>query len=148
MLSKKLISLLIIVSIIFFLGVCFFTYFNYLKPKNNEIKLNPDEILQIAKADKDYADISNIMVNFDPKIKTYEKLGPEEYSKIKSKWKDEGFESRIELVDKITLTNSTYWIEITNNNDENKGLRMILDTKENKSLLLIAALSVSAGVGI
>lgn len=148
MLNRKFISLLIIIVIIFLLGVCFFAYFNYLKPRNNEIKLNPDEILKIAKTDKDYADIANLMENFNPEIIAYEKLGSTEYQKVKSIWKDQGFESRIGLVDKITLTDSTYWVELRNKNDETKGLRLILDTKENKSLLLIAAMSVSAEVGM
>lgn len=147
--NKKIIYILLIITAIIFLAVSFFAYFNYYeKPIKEERRLNPDEILQIAKADKDYAEVSNFVKDFSPEIVAYEKLGIAEYKKIKTEWEKQGLGDRIKLVDKLNLTENTYWIELKNKNDKDKGLRLVLDTKEKKSLLLIVSLAVNAGVGI
>ena len=102
----------------------------------------------IIKTDKDYSGLSNFVMGFDPEIVNYIKLGPDEYKKIKPEWQKQGFGDRISIVDKINLTNSTYWIELKNKKDHSKGLRMIIDIKTKKSLLLMASLSIGVGVGI
>ncbi|MEI7424666.1 MAG: hypothetical protein WCK10_00915 [Candidatus Staskawiczbacteria bacterium] len=144
--NKKIIILLsTIIVVTILLAIGFFTYQKLNLKQDINPQLNPDQIMQIAKTDKDYAEVSSFLVNFDPEIITYTKLGLTEYNKLKPEWKNQGFEDRINLIDKLTLTNSTYWIELKNKNDETKGLRLVLDTKENKSILLIVSLSVSAG---
>jgi len=110
--------------------------------------LSPQEIMEIAKTDKDYNDLSEFVKDFDPKIVAYDKFGQTEYNNIKQQWQEQGLNDRIGIIDKIELTDSTYWIELKNKNNEDKGLRMIFDIKEKKSLLLIATLNVEAGVGI
>lgn len=146
MMNKKIIILLsTIIVVTILLAIGFFTYQKLNLKQDINPQLNPDQIMQIAKTDKDYAEVSSFLVNFDPEIITYTKLGLTEYNKLKPEWKNQGFEDRINLIDKLTLTNSTYWIELKNKNDETKGLRLVLDTKENKSILLIVSLSVSAG---
>ena len=111
-------------------------------------KLSPSEIMEIIKTDKDYPGLSVFVLGFNPEIVAYTKLGPNEYQKIKSRWQQQGLESRVKIVDGINLTNSTHWIELKNKNDQTKGLRMIIDTKTKTSLLLMASLSINAGVGM
>jgi len=111
-------------------------------------QLSPEEIMDIIKTDKDYNELLSFITGFDPEVVSYIKLDPNGYQIIKTQWQDQGLGERINMVDKLNLKDSTYWIELKNKADETKGLRMILDTKEKKSLLLIAALSVTAGIGI
>jgi hypothetical protein len=118
------------------------------KNQSAQKELTPEEIMEVIKTDKDYNDLSGFIKGFDPAIVDYIKLGPDEYKKMKLEWQKQGLGDRIGMVDKLTLTDSTYWIELKNKKDESKGLRMILDVKEKKSLLLIAALSIKAGIGL
>ena len=104
--------------------------------------------MEIIKTDKDYNELSGFIKGFDPKVITYIKLGPNEYKTLRPIWQNQGFADRVKIIDKIKLTDSCCWIEIKNKNDETKGLRMILDTKENKSLILIASLLINTGVGM
>jgi hypothetical protein len=110
--------------------------------------ITPEEIMEIIKTDKDYNDLSGFIKDFEPEVVSCIKLGADEYKKIKPEWQEQGFEDRIGAVDGIELTDSTYWIELKNKKDETKGLRMILDIKERKSLLLIASLSINVGIGM
>ena len=103
--------------------------------------------MEIIKTDKDYDDLFEFIKDFDPEIIVYTKLGSDEYKKIKAEWLKQGFSDRIGVIDKINLTNSCYWVELKNKNDQTKGLRIILDVKEKKSLFLVASLSVEAGIG-
>jgi len=153
--KRRLIVLLIILVVVCLLGVCSVFIFSREEKVLNisanvsiENKLSPVEIMDIIKTDKDYNDLSKFVTGFNPEIINYIRLGPDEYKKIKPDWQEQGLGDRIKLVDKLNLNDSTYWIELKNKNDETKGLRMILDTKEKKSLLLIAALSIKAGIGI
>jgi len=149
--------IIILVVVVFLVGFfCLFLYNNKLKtldvlPSNGQStqeELSASEIMEIIKTDKDYAELSEFIKDFEPQIVSYEKLGPAEYGIIKIEWQNAGFEERIKMVDEIKLTDSTYWIELKNKNDETKGLLVLLDVKEKKSFLLIAALSISVGVGI
>jgi len=155
--KNKIVGLLVILFIVCLLGV-YSTIFqkdildfltkNYNVNETVLEKLSVSEIMDIIKTDKDYNDLSKFVTGFNPEIINYIKLGPDEYKKVKPDWQEQGLGDRIKLVDKLNLNDSTYWIELKNKNDETKGLRMILDTKEKKSLLLIAALSIKAGIGI
>jgi len=155
--KKKIIVLLIILVVVCLLGVCSVIFQKYIFnnfsniPNANQIvqkELNAEEIMDIIKTDKDYNDLSKFVTGFNPEIIDYIKLGPDEYKNIKLEWQEQGLGDRVGLVDKLNLTDSTYWIEVKNKNDETKGLRMIIDAKDKKSLLLIAALSIKAGIGI
>ena len=114
---------------------------------DDQIELSAEKIMEIIKTDKDYSELSKFIEGFDPKIVAYIKLGPNEYGKIKPEWQEAGFEERTKIIDGLKLTEYTYWVELKNKHHETKGLRTILDTKENKSLLLMASMSVSAGIG-
>ena len=134
---------LIVIGLVFFLGK--------IADSRNGIqnRLSPSAVMEIIKTDKqDYKDLTKFVQNFSPEITSYIKLGPNEYNNIKTKWTKEGFQYRIPLIDKLKLTDSTYWIEMSNTNDASKGLLTIIDTKTQKCLLLIGALSVKASVGI
>jgi len=158
---KKRLILFIVIFVLVCLAGIYFTFIFSQKIKDPDIpvgflnekqvvqnQLSPAEIMDIIKTDKDYNDLSKFVTGFNPEIIDYIKLSPNEYKKIRLEWQDQGFGDRIGIIDKISLTDFTYWIELRNKNDETKGLRIILDTKEKKSLLLIAALSVRAGVGL
>ena len=106
------------------------------------------EIMDIIKTDKDYNSLSGFLKDFDPKLATYIRLGPKEYEAIKPVWQKKGFDGRIDLIDKITLTDSTYWAEIANKNGGDKKLLALLDITSPSPLLLIVSMSVTAGVGI
>ena len=155
--KNRLVLFLIILVVVCLLGICSVVFQKYIfnnfsnTPDINQIAqkdLSVEEIMDIIKTDKDYNDLSKFVTGFNPEIIKYIKLGPTEYKKIKPEWDAQGFGDRINMVDKLDLNNSTYWIELKNKNDETKGLRTILDAKEKKSLLLIAALSIKAGIGI
>lgn len=111
-------------------------------------KLSSEEVMEIVKSDVNYSDIEKFLENFEPEIFVYNKLGESEYQKIKPEWKKQGFGDRVDLIDKIDLTDSTYWIELKNKKEETKGLRVVLDIKEKKSLLIIPTLSVKAGMSL
>ena len=157
--KNKIVGLLVILFIVCLLGV-FSTIFqkdildfltkNYNVNVNETVqeKLSVSEIMDIIKTDKDYNDLSKFVTGFNPEIIDYIKLGPNEYKKIKPDWQKQGLGDRVKMVDKLNLNDSTYWIELKNKSEETKGLRMILDTKDKKSLILIAALSIKAGIGI
>jgi len=156
--KNKLVESFLIVGIVILLAVGF-CYFSdgkiniFLKNENQnqavQKELGAKEIMEIIKTDKDYNDLADFVKNFDEiEVVDYKKLGLNEYKNIKEMWQAENLDDRIALVDKINLTDSTYWIEVKNRTDTTKGLRMVLDTKENKSLLLIATMSISAGIGI
>lgn len=158
--KKKLIISLVIVVVVFLLVVCsFFVFlgkgkildiFSNIFDKNQNIQkeLSSEEIMGMIKTDKDYNDLSKFIKDFDPEVVSYIKLGSDEYKKVKPEWQKQGFEDRITAVDKINLTDFCYWIELKDKKDETKGLRTILDVKEKKSLLLIASLSIKAGIGL
>lgn len=144
--SKKnlLVFIVVVILVVILLGLYYFSdVFN-----KNQNRLSAGEIMEIIKTDKDYNELSGFIGDFEPEIVDYIKFGPNEYQAIKPKWQEKGLTDRIGLVDKINLTNSTYWIELKNKKDESKGLRIILNINERKSLLLIAALSVEAGLGL
>jgi len=143
--NKNLIIFLIIVIL---LVICLFIFPG--KEENLDIqnKLSAGEIMEMIKTDKDYDDLSEFIKDFEPEVANYIKLGEDEYRKIRPEWQEQGFGDRIGIVDKINLTASCYWIELENKKDETKGLRMILDVEEGKSLLLVASLSIKAGVGL
>ena len=98
--------------------------------------------MEIIKTDKDYSDLSQFVIDFDPEIITYTKFRPEEYAAVKSEWQEQGFGDRVALIDEVNLTNDTYWVELKNKNDETKGLRAIIDINQKKSLLLIGSLLI------
>lgn len=143
--NKNLIIFLIIVIL---LVVCLFIFPG--KEENLDIqnKLSTGEIMEMIKTDKDYDDLSEFIKDFEPEVANYIKLGKDEYRKIRPEWQEQGLGDRIGTVDKIDLTDFCYWIELENKKDETKGLRMILDVEEGKSLLLVASLSIKAGVGL
>jgi len=151
-----IISALVIIAIILLSAYFFFTFPkeaeapNTLSAESQNVKgeMSPAEIMEVIKTDKDYNDLASFISGFDPEIITYTKLGPAEYEKIKPEWQKQGLADRITAIDKINLTDSTYWIELKSRNDETKGLRTVIDTKTKKSLLLIAALSIKAGIGL
>ena len=154
--NKKIIISIAIVVAVLLLAVCLFFIFP-IKEKtlvgpvaiqNVKNGLDASQIMEIIKTDKDYNELSGFIKGFNPEVIKYIKLGPNEYKTLKPIWQNEGFADRIKIVDKIKLTDFCYWIEIKNKNDETRGLRIILDTKENKSLLLIASLSISTGISM
>ena len=104
-------------------------------------------IMDIIKTDKDYPDFLTVDKNFYPVLADYEKLGPAEYKIKRAEWIKQNLSSRTDLLDKLQLTDSTYWVELKNKNDENKGLLAVIDTKQNKSLLIIATVYIKANVG-
>jgi hypothetical protein len=112
------------------------------------LQLSPQEVMEIMKTDKDYNDYSNLTKDFNPEIAGYMKLGPQDYEKIKAEWKEQGFGDRISAIDKINLTDSTYWVELKNINDEKKGFRVLVDTKEKKSLFTAAFVFVEMGASL
>jgi len=153
--ENKFIVFLTVVAVSVVLAVCLFfacnkniNILNIFFQNTEQKQLSPAEIMEIIKTDKDYNELLTFIGNFDPEIIEYKKLGPDEYKSIKDNWQKEQLNERIALVDKISLTDSTYWVELKNLNDKTKGLRMVIDTKEKKSFLLIAAMFVSADVGI
>ena len=154
--NKKIIISIAIVVAVLLLAVCLFFIFpvkekTLISPvaiQNVQNGLSASQIMKVIKTDKDYNELSSFIKGFNPEVISYIKLGPNEYKAIRPIWQNQGFGDRIKIVDKIKLTDSCCWIEIKNKNDETKGLRMILDTKENKSLLLIASLSITAGVSM
>ncbi|MCX6720631.1 MAG: hypothetical protein NTW11_02400 [Candidatus Staskawiczbacteria bacterium] len=141
--NKNLVIYLVIFGVALLLIIC--SIFSVL---NLQQKLNPAQIMEIIKTDKDYSGLSTFVSGFDPEIITYKKLGPNEYKNLKQAWQSQGLADRVKLVDALTLTNSTYWIELRNKNDQTKGLRTIIDVKTKTSLLLMAALSINVGVGM
>jgi len=156
--NKKLVISLIVAAV--FLAIVFLLFFLgnqkavYINPKGSAQNQNimpepsPQEIMQIIKTDKDYNDFSDLVKNFNPEIAGYIKLEPEEYAKIKPEWQKQGFGDRVAAIDKIKLTDSTYWVELKNKNDETKGLRALLDLAEKKSLFLAGSISINASVGL
>jgi len=152
--KNKSFILSVIIIALAFLSAVYFIFIPWLKinilnnSQNNQEQLSAVEIMEIIKTDKDYNDLSNFIKDFEPEIVSYEKMGPNEYEIIKPEWQEKGFEDRITAIDKITFTDSTYWIELKNKQDKTKGLRMILDVKEKISLFLVASLSIEAGIGI
>ncbi len=108
----------------------------------------PQEIMQMIKTDKDYKDFSDLVKNFNPEIVNYIKLGSAEYEKIRPEWQEEGFGDRVAAIDKIKLTDSTYWVELKNKNDETKGLRALLDLAGKKSLFLAGSILINASLGL
>lgn len=147
MLNKKIIISLAVIAVVL-LGISLIIPRILSKNQNAQKELSVSEIMQIVKTDAGYNNISKFMDNFDPELISYSKLGAGDYQKIKPEWQKQSLESRVSLVDKVALTNSTFWVEIKNKNDSTKGLLVILDTKEKKSLLLITTLSVKVSAGI
>jgi hypothetical protein len=159
--KNLIVILIVIIAIAVVLSAAYFLYFS---PGKKSIfntsssvtgnspavkgELTAGQIMEIIKTDKDYNDLTSFIKGFDPEVTSYIKLGPDEYQKIKPDWEKQGFGYRIEIVNKLALTDSTYWAELKNKNDTTKGLLTIIDVKANKSLLLIAALSIKAGVGM
>ena len=111
-------------------------------------QLSSAQIMQVIKTDKDYANLSGFIKDFDPVVVNYIKLGPTEYTAIKPEWIKQGFADRIKIVDNVNLTNSTYWIEVKNKKDPNKGFQTIIDTNQNKSILLMASLVINASLSM
>ena len=153
--KRRLIVLLIVLVVVCLLGVCSVLIFSREEKVSSistdqiiQNKLSSAEIMDIIKTDKDYNDLSKFVTGFNPEIINYIKLGPAEYKKLKLEWQEQGLGDRVDMVDKLNLNDSTYWIELKNKSEETKGLRMIIDAKEKKSLLLIASLSIKAGIGI
>ena len=143
--NKNLLTIILIAVVVMALlvfGIIFFVN------EKSDGLLKIDELMAIIKTDKDYSGLSDFVSGFDPEIVAYTKLSPNEYQKIKTGWQEQGLADRIRLVDGLTLTDSTYWVELKNINDQTKGLRMIIDTKTKTSLLLMASLLISAGVGM
>ena len=141
------------IVVVFLLGIYFIFVFSEKEKildiqKELSSELSPEEIMEIIKTDKDYNDLSDFIKDFEPGVANYIKLGQNEYRKIRLEWQEQDLGDRIGTVDKINLTDFTYWIELKNKKDETKGLRMVLDVKERKSLLLIASLSIKVGVGL
>lgn len=142
----KIKSLVIVLLVVIAMIVCVVLVLNR-NPKVED-KLNIAEIMEMIKTDKDYNDLLSFVNGFDPEVVDYVKIGPKEYKKLKTDWQNQGLAERVKSVDQISLTNFTYWVELKNKNDTTKGLITILDTKEKKSLLLIATLAVEANLGI
>jgi hypothetical protein len=152
--KKLIVFLIIIVAVILAAAFLLAGAGKGLLPKNpaggqdTKLELGAQEIMEIMKTDKDYNDYSNLTKDFNPEIAGYMKLGPQEYQKIKPQWQEQGFGDRISAIDKIKLTDSTYWVELKNRNDETKGLRALVDIKEKKSLFMAASVLVVSGVGM
>ena len=111
-------------------------------------QLTTGEIMNIIKGDKNYNNLSSFTKNIDPEISNYIKLGPTEYAAIKPEWQKQGFADRIKIVDGVNLTNSTYWIELKDKKNPNKGLQIIIDVQQKKSLLLMASLTINASLSM
>ena len=135
-------------AIIAFLIICAYSIFIFQRNYSIQKELSIAEIMETIKTDKDYADLLTFINGFNPEITNYIKLGRNEYDEIKPDWGKQGFGDRIKIIDEINLNNFTYWIELKNKNDETKGLQTIIDVQKNKSLLLIATLSIKASVGL
>lgn len=103
--------------------------------------------MAIVKTDSNYNDFTSLVKNFNPELVNYLKLGPEEYKTLRAQWEKQGLSDRNKLTDAVKLTDSTYWVELKNKNDKSRGLFAIIDTKEKKSLLIIASISIEAGIG-
>jgi len=150
MARKSIVLLIIILTILLVAILLLFPRAN--KQANplpgNQAELSPQQILDIMKTDKDYNDFSDITSNFDPETAVYTKLGPQEYQEIRQEWQKQGLQDRISAIDKITLTDSTYWVELKNKNDETKGLRALVDIRAGESLFMAGSLLIQANIGL
>lgn len=111
-------------------------------------RLSVQEVMDIIKTDKDYNDLSDFLKGFNPQLVTYIKFGPNEYKTIKPEWVKQGLAGRTDLIDKVTLTDSTYWVKVVDKKTTSKGLQAVIDITSRKSLLLIASMSIEAGIGL
>jgi hypothetical protein len=146
MTKKNIIIIVIIIAALAVLVAGYFLLPNLIK-QGRGATLTLAQIMDIVKVDKDYSDFNGLVKSFSPELVDYEKMSPQEYKILRAKWEKEGLDSRNKLTDAVKLTDSTYWVELVNKNDKSRGLLAIIDIKEKKSLLIIASISIEAGIG-
>jgi uncharacterized protein YxeA len=146
MMKKNLIIIIIAVVALAILAAGYFWLANSVK-HGSKTNLSLAQIMDIVKTDKDYNDFTSLVKNFDPELTGYKKFGPEEYKTLRADWEKQGLSDRNKLTDAVKLNDYTYWVELVNKNDKSRGLYAVIDTKEKKSLLIIASISIEAGIG-
>lgn len=105
-----------------------------------------ENFMSIIFTDVDYADFNLFYPEFEPDLKSYIHFSKSDYLKLREVWiVDDAKKVFIPIVDKLELTENTYFVEFVGKVNINTGLIAIVDIKTNESLKIISVMKMNVG---
>ncbi len=147
-LKQKIIILLSVVTIIFFMVGCTNTSDSVTNTDDTQLTISNSqktEFFMALENDSDYQEFLENNMNFEPTIEIYTHLTPADYKELKKSWEETTFAGRIQFFDTLDLTSSTKYVEVSDTLSKDR-LVLVYDENTQNILFLLRTISVSGGV--